>query len=173
MLFTTIQVGARTPRSRPTGAARAASPCRYSWPAGTSGWWWTRRPCWRQRRRGPPLCQKHVGFAFGQMALRRLCLSARACRRLPQASASLCRSAARAALAGLLQAVFSTPLPLPLTLPLPPPLPLLLRPTTDAEFSLSTERQLDPDEEDGRLVTARDDGTETMQRNWPKPTGNW
>ena len=43
------------------------------------------------------------------------------------------------------------------------------RPTTDAEFSLSTERQLDPDEEDGRLVTAKDDGTATMQRNWPKP----
>ena len=100
-------------------------------------------------------------------------LSARARRRLPQAPASLGPSAARAALAGLLQAVFSTPLPLPLTLPLPPPLPLLLRPTTDAEFSLSTERQLDPDEEDGRLVTARDDGTETMQRNWPKPFGNW
>ena len=57
-----------------------------------------------------------------------------------------------------------------------PIVPLLLRPTTDAEFSRSPpsrERQLDPDEEDGRLVTARDDGTETMQRNWPKPFGNW
>ena len=47
------------------------------------------------------------------------------------------------------------------------------RPTTDAEFSLSAERQLDPDEGDGRLVTARDGGTDTMQRNWPKPFGNW
>ena len=80
------------------------------------------------------------------------------CQSTPQAAqapASLGPSAARAALAGLIQAVFSS------------------RPTTDAEFSLSTERQLDFDEEDGRLVTARDDGTETMQRNWPKPFGNW
>ena len=47
------------------------------------------------------------------------------------------------------------------------------RPATDAEFSLSAERQLDPDEEDGRLAAARDEGTETLQRNWPKPFGNW
>ena len=43
------------------------------------------------------------------------------------------------------------------------------------EFSLSAERQLDLEEEENRfgLVTATDDGEETMQRNWPKPFGNW
>ena len=47
------------------------------------------------------------------------------------------------------------------------------KPATDADFAPTAERQLDPEEEEGRFVTAKDDGADTLQRNWPKPFGNW
>ena len=64
----------------------------------------------------------------------------------------------------------------------PPP----RKPKTDAEmdadfvrFVESQEHQEshpDRDEEDGRLVAedgTKEDGAESLQRNWPKPFGNW
>ena len=134
-----------------------------------------------------------LGSAFGQLALS---VSAGFSERqsLPQAAqaaASLSRLAARAVFTGRvytgrilaayrpytgrIQAVYRLPctgriLARPYT-----GLVSRHRPATDVEFSLSAERQLDLEEEENRfgLVTATDDGEETMQRNWPKPFGNW
>lgn len=43
----------------------------------------------------------------------------------------------------------------------------------DSEFVLNLDEGPDPDEDESRQMVAREDGAETLQRNWPKPFGSW
>ena len=43
----------------------------------------------------------------------------------------------------------------------------------DSEFVLNLDEEPDPDEDESHQMVAREDGAETLQRNWPKPFGSW